>query len=86
MTKEDAVNILEEVKEIDDSMFQYSEAYMTALDMAIEALREQKTVICRCKDCKYFSDDDVEAVCHAHGINLTDRNGFCWLGEKGIID
>jgi len=41
MTKEDAVNILEEIKVIDDSMYQYSEAYMTALDMAIEALREQ---------------------------------------------
>ena len=42
MTKHEAVEILEEVKMIDDSMFAYSQAYNDALDMAIEALKAQE--------------------------------------------
>ena len=44
MTKHEAVEILEEVKMIDDSMFAYSQAYNDALDMAIEALKAQEPV------------------------------------------
>lgn len=43
MTRHEAVEILEEVKMIDDSMFAYSQAYNYALDMAIEALKAQGT-------------------------------------------
>ena len=42
MTRKDAIEILEEVKTIDDSMFIYSQAYNDALDMAIEALKAQE--------------------------------------------
>ena len=42
MTRKDAIEILEEVKTIDDSMFVYSQAYNDALDMAIEALKAQE--------------------------------------------
>lgn len=42
MTRHEAVEILEEVKMIDDSMFAYSQAYNDALDMAIEALKAQE--------------------------------------------
>ena len=35
MTREEAKEILEEVKTIDDSMYQYSKKYLQALDMAI---------------------------------------------------
>lgn len=42
MTRKDAIEILEEVKTIDDSMFAYRQAYNDALDMAIEALKAQK--------------------------------------------
>ena len=42
MTREEAVEILEEVKTLDDSMFAYSQAYNDALDMAIEALKAQE--------------------------------------------
>lgn len=38
MTREKAKAILEEVKVLDDSMYQYNETYLQALDMAIEAL------------------------------------------------
>ncbi len=41
MTIEEAVEILEEVKIMDDSMYAYNDAYLTALDMAIEALKAQ---------------------------------------------
>ena len=40
MTKQEAIEILEEVKELDDTMYAYNPAYMNALDMAIEALEE----------------------------------------------
>lgn len=40
MTKEDAIEILEEVKLLDDSMYQYNQSYMEALDMAIKALKK----------------------------------------------
>ena len=40
MTKQEAIEILEEVKELDDTMYAYNTAYMNALDMAIEALEE----------------------------------------------
>ena len=35
-----AIEILEEVKELDDTMYAYNPAYMNAMDMAIEALKE----------------------------------------------
>ena len=42
MTKHEAIEILEEVKTLDDSMFTYSQAYNDALDMAIETLKAQE--------------------------------------------
>ena len=42
MTRHEAVEILEEVKTLDDSMFAYSQAYNDALEMAIDALKAQK--------------------------------------------
>ena len=41
MTIEEAIEILEEVKTIDDSMYAYNDSYLAALDMAIEALKAQ---------------------------------------------
>ena len=42
MTKHEAIEVLEEVKMLDDSMFAYSQAYNDALDIAIEALKAQE--------------------------------------------
>lgn len=42
MTREDAANILDEVKVLDDSMYQYNPAYLQALDMAIAALERER--------------------------------------------
>ena len=39
MNKSEAIEILEEVKILDDSIYQYSKAYLEALDVAIDALK-----------------------------------------------
>ena len=40
MTLEEALEILEEVKELDDTLYAYSDAYMKALEVALYALEE----------------------------------------------
>ena len=45
MNKEEAINILEEVKELDDSISQYNIKYLEALDMAIKALENEVYVL-----------------------------------------
>jgi rubrerythrin len=60
MTKHEAIEVLEEVKMFDDSMFTYSQAYNDVLDMAIDALKAQEPVrpliandMYFCGSCKY---------------------------------
>lgn len=40
MTPEEAIGILEEVKELDDTLYAYSAAYMEALEVALSSLKE----------------------------------------------
>ena len=40
MTEQEAIEILEEVKELDDTLYAYSDAYMKALEVALYALKE----------------------------------------------
>lgn len=40
MTEQEALEILEEVKELDDTLYAYSDAYMKALEVALSVLRE----------------------------------------------
>ena len=42
MTRHKAIEVLEEIKMLDDSIFAYMQAYNDALDMAIEALKAQE--------------------------------------------
>lgn len=42
MTIEKAIEILEEVKELDDSIYSYDSNYMEALEVAIEVLKEKQ--------------------------------------------
>ena len=46
MNRQEAIEILEEVKNLDDSIYQYISAYNEALDMAIKALEQEP-----CDDC-----------------------------------
>ena len=41
MKTEKALEILEEIKEVDDSIYQYNQAYMEALDLAIIAIKKR---------------------------------------------
>ena len=41
MTREETIDILEEVKELDDSIYQYNTKYLKALDVAIESLKQE---------------------------------------------
>lgn len=45
MTDEQAIEILEEVKELDDSIFQFNTAYMEALDYVIQKMKSLKNVL-----------------------------------------
>lgn len=75
MTKEEAILILEEVKMFDDSMYQYNQSYMDALNMAIEALQTAtihmtgQSELIRCKDCKYFNGNDDWCDYYRHVYN-----------------
>ena len=40
MTPEEAIEILEEVKELDDTLYTYNNVYMEALEVALSALKE----------------------------------------------
>lgn len=40
MTSEEALEILEEIKELDNTLYAYSPAYMEALEVALSALKE----------------------------------------------
>lgn len=43
MTNRDAINLLEEVKILDDTMYAYNPRYLEALDMALTALEAEET-------------------------------------------
>ena len=72
MTPEEAIEILEEVKELDDTMYAYSPAYMSALDMAISSLKEiqQYRAIGTVEECReavkkqnYMKIKTIEDMC-----------------------
>ena len=72
MTDRDAINVLEEVKILDDTMYAYSPKYLEALDIAISVL--QQSEIIRCKDCI------MHGVCRfEQGLGL---DGYCSQAER----
>ena len=46
MTNREAIEILEEVKVVDDSIYAYNPVYAAALDMAIDSLRASPAASC----------------------------------------
>lgn len=74
MTREEAVEILEEVKTLDDSMFTYSQAYNDALDMAIEALKAQEPRVMTLEEVDALGDNAIvwlECLYFIDGKNTT---------------
>lgn len=78
MTKHEAVEILEEVRTLDDSMFAYSQAYNDALDMAIGALKAQEAV--RPGIGIILNDDGSKSYflhCPLDGTTLDEGDKYC---------
>ena len=89
MTKQEAIEILEEVKELDDTMYAYNPAYMNALDMAIEALEEvrQYREIGTMEECREAVEKQ-EAERIEYETNAVFSNGFSHyrIGKCPICD
>ena len=89
MTREEAIDILEEVKELDDSIYQYNTKYLKALDVAIKALEQEPTghwiritnggamkQIYLCSEChRQIEDDGIEAL-------ITIKYPYCHCGAR----
>ncbi len=88
MTNRDAINILEEVKILDDTMYAYNPSYLEALDMALTALEAEETwyatheyppktrwipVSERLPD-----NDESVLISNSHGVTKAWWNGRCW--------
>lgn len=72
--------IMEEIKDLDDTMYAYSESYMDALDVAIKALEEiqEYREIGTVEECR----EAVEKMKNAHG----DKEEFKkWKLERGMF-
>ena len=65
MTPEEAIEILEEVKELDDTLYAYSPAYMEALEVAISTLKEgqQYHKIGTVKECREAVEKQTQKKC-----------------------
>ena len=89
MTCKNAIEILEEVKTMDDSMFAYSQEYNDALDMAIEALKaqEQEPIVPIRRSAHAQGADDVWYECgkcgEFLGVNPYSKQ-FCANCERRI--
>lgn len=85
MTKHEAIEVLEEVKILDDSMFAYSQAYNDALDMAIEALKAQEARLLTAEDFESnpMLDDDGRLPCWCEDIICSD--GWTAVSVGGVL-
>lgn len=54
MKPEEALEILEEIKELDDSIYQYNQEYMYALDLAIIAIKKIQELQCYIQQIKHI--------------------------------
>ena len=63
MTIGQAIRILEEVKELDDSIYSFNEDYMTALDIAIRMLEDDAVPIPFIIDYLNYGGEDKISSC-----------------------
>ena len=82
MNKFEAIEILEEVKILDDSMYQYNITYLNALDMAIKSLKTEAIPVEwlkeRYKIEGYYGTDEYFRKAHAVKEIIAD-----WEAEQG---
>lgn len=72
--REKAIEILEEVKDLDDSIYQYISAYNEALDMAIEALKQGAPI----------DKSAMMLEIYMKGVNMAGEYQGCWVRFKDI--
>ena len=81
--REEAIAILEEVRVIDDSMFQFNSAYLKALDTAIEALKAEPCGDCISREALTGLKYDIyKALCKeihkTEECPCTNQTTSCW--------
>lgn len=88
MTERDAYMILQEVKDLDDSMYAYSKDYNEALEMALSALKKQvpmkpKVVLGNVRKC----ETPCLITCPTCGVLLEDgyRPRYIPSWKNGIL-
>ena len=90
MKPEEAIEILEEVKELDDTMYAYSPAYMNSLDMAIESLKEiqQYREIGTVEECREAVEKQKPKKPHRNYKKFSGLWCKCgwYLGQKQCLD
>lgn len=81
MTKDEAIEILEEVKILDDSMYQYNPCYCAALNMAIESLKTEAIPVAWIQQyMKTFYSGDIftDGIVRIHTEKMVDN----WREEQ----
>lgn len=77
MTRQEAIDILDEIETIDDSMVAYNEVYAEALDMAVNALKAQETSLEKVADDYGLTVDGVSFALEQYGKVIYDiTNGM----------
>ena len=85
MTREEAIEVLNKLKDIYDGIHENTDweighEQMCAIDMAIEALS-----ILRCKDCNHKQNDLTHNFCEINHHKCYDSD-FCSWAERGDIN
>ena len=87
MTRKEAIEWLEDIKDVGcETMFR-DWSYEIAIDKAIEALQADTVEVVRCKDCIYHDDFFVGAegslLCWKGGTDrVVNAMGYCECGER----
>lgn len=98
MTEQEALEILEEVKELDDTLYAYSDAYMKALEVALYALEEVQKyheigTVEECQEAinsvhkpyrseKYYDTEPEYDPCEGCTVEGTNNEDFYWPGQS----
>jgi hypothetical protein len=77
MTNKEAKECLEEIKNMDDSMYQYNSVYLEAIEMAIKALEAQGEP----------TDEEIKEYCRSYANHHKNKmiNRDCYGCQKGGI-
>lgn len=90
MTSEEAIEILEEVKELDDTLYAYSPVYMEALEVAISTLKEvqQYREIGTVEECRDAVEKQKPKKPHRNYKKFSGLWCKCgwYLGQKQCLD